>query len=64
MGAFSRPALQQQASTELKTDPERNNVGRTKTDESLCAMRHMGGMTGQNVIARLADQYPDYIITH
>ena len=27
-------------------------------------MRHMGGMTGQNVIARLAGQYPDYIITH
>ena len=27
-------------------------------------MCHMGGMTGQNVIARLAGQYPDYIITH
>jgi len=39
-------------------------VGRTKAKESLCAMCHMGGMTGQNVIARLAGQYPDYIITH
>jgi cytochrome c553 len=54
---------QKQAKNNFKTDPQRIKAGAAKAEESLCAMCHMGGMSGQNEIPRLAGQHPDYIIT-
>ena len=54
---------QKQVRSTFQADPQRIKAGAAKADESLCAMCHMGGMTGQNEIPRLAGQHPDYIIT-
>ena len=56
-------ASQKQARTGFKAEPERIKAGAAKAEESLCAMCHMGGMSGQNEIPRLAGQHPDYVIT-
>lgn len=51
-----------QKKNNFKSDPQRIKAGAAKAEESLCAMCHMGGMSGQNEIPRLAGQHPDYII--
>ena len=56
-------AAQKQARTGFKAEPERIKAGAAKAEESLCAMCHMGGMTGQNEIPRLAGQHPEYIMS-
>ncbi len=55
-------ASQKQQRSTFKADPQRIKAGAAKAEESLCAMCHMGGMSGQNEIPRLAGQNPDYII--
>ena len=54
---------QKQLRSTFKSDPQRIKAGAAKADESLCAMCHMGGMSGQNEIPRLAGQHPEYIVT-
>jgi cytochrome c553 len=56
-------AAQKQVRTGFKAEPERIKAGAAKAEESLCAMCHMGGMTGQNEIPRLAGQHPEYIMS-
>ena len=54
---------QKQVRSTFKSDPQRVKAGAAKAEESLCAMCHMGGMSGQNEIPRLAGQHPEYIVT-
>lgn len=54
---------QKQSKVAFTPDPQRIKAGAAKADESLCAMCHMGGMSGQNEIPRLAGQHPEYILT-
>ena len=54
---------QKQQRSTFTSDPQRIKAGAAKAEESLCAMCHMGGMSGQNEIPRLAGQHPDYITT-
>ena len=55
-------ASQKQQRSTFKADPERIKAGAAKAEESLCAMCHMGGMSGQNEIPRVAGQHPDYVL--
>ena len=56
-------ASQKQARTGFKPDQAKVTAGAKKAEESLCAMCHMGGMSGQNEVPRLAGQHPEYIVT-
>lgn len=55
-------AAQKAASIDFKPDPEKVQLGAKKSDETLCAMCHLGGLRGQNEIPRLAGQQPDYVM--
>src|SRR5882672_6625245 len=46
----------------FKADAARVARGRKKADEVLCTMCHLGGLSGQNEIPRVAGQYPEYVI--
>ncbi len=46
----------------FKADAERVARGRKKAEEVLCTMCHLGGMSGQNEIPRVAGQHPEYVI--
>jgi cytochrome c553 len=46
----------------FKTDDAKIKLGKAKTDETLCTMCHMGGLSGQNEIPRLAGQQYEYIV--
>jgi cytochrome c553 len=46
----------------FKADDAKIKLGKAKVDETLCAMCHMGGLSGQNEIPRLAGQQYDYIV--
>ena len=46
----------------FKADAARVARGRKKADEVLCTMCHLGGMSGQNEIPRVAGQHPEYVI--
>ena len=37
-------------------------LGKAKADETLCAMCHLGGFSGQNEIPRVAGQQYDYVM--
>lgn len=56
-------ASQKQQRSTFKADPQRIKAGAAKAEESLCAMCHMGGMSGQNEIPRVAGQHPDYVLS-
>ena len=56
-------ASQKQQRSTFKPDPQRVKAGAAKAEESLCAMCHMGGMSGQNEIPRVAGQHPDYVLS-
>ena len=45
------------------TDDAKVLLGKTKADETLCAMCHLGGFSGQNEIPRVAGQQYDYVMT-
>ncbi len=53
---------QKQVRTGFKTDPARVKAGAAKAEESLCAMCHLGGMSGQNEVPRVAGQHPEYVL--
>lgn len=56
-------ASQKQQRSTFAADPKRIKAGAAKAEESLCAMCHMGGMSGQNEIPRVAGQHPDYVLS-
>ena len=45
-----------------KTDEGKVKLGKAKADETLCAMCHLGGFSGQNEIPRVAGQQYDYVV--
>lgn len=53
---------QKPAATAFKPDPARVAKGKSKSDETLCTMCHLGGFTGQNEIPRVAGQQHDYVV--
>lgn len=44
------------------TDEAKVLLGKAKADETLCAMCHLGGFSGQNEIPRVAGQQYDYVM--
>jgi cytochrome c553 len=55
-------SAQKPAAPAFKPDPARAARGKTKADETLCTMCHLGGFIGQNEIPRVAGQQYDYIL--
>lgn len=55
-------AAQKPIAINFKPDPDKVQLGAKKSDETLCAMCHLGGLKGQNEIPRLAGQQPDYVM--
>lgn len=55
-------AAQKARPTAFKADPARAARGKTKADETLCTMCHLGGFTGQNEIPRVAGQHYEYFV--
>jgi cytochrome c553 len=52
---------QKQAAGRFKADPSKVEAGGKKSDEVLCPMCHLGSLTGQNEIPRLAGQHYAYL---
>src|SRR6266705_2279778 len=48
----------------FKSDAARVARGKKKAEEVLCTMCHLGGLSGQNEIPRVAGQHPEYVINH
>jgi cytochrome c553 len=46
----------------FKADAARVARGKKKAEEVLCTMCHLGGLSGQNEIPRVAGQHPEYVI--
>jgi len=46
----------------FRPDAARVARGRKKAEEVLCTMCHLGGLSGQNEIPRVAGQHPEYVI--
>ena len=55
-------AAQPARPSNFKTDDAKVRLGKAKADETLCAMCHLGGFSGQNEIPRVAGQQYDYVI--
>ena len=55
-------AAQQPKPSTFKTDETKVRLGKAKADETLCAMCHLGGFSGQNEIPRVAGQQYDYVV--
>lgn len=55
-------AAQMPTALSFKPDPEKVQLGAKKSEETLCAMCHLGGLKGQNEIPRLAGQQPEYVM--
>jgi cytochrome c553 len=46
----------------FKADESKIKLGKAKSDETLCAMCHLGGFAGQNEIPRVAGQRYEYVV--
>jgi len=55
-------AAQTARPSSYKTDDGKVRLGKAKADETLCAMCHLGGFSGQNEIPRVAGQQYDYVV--
>jgi cytochrome c553 len=55
-------AAQPAKPSSFKTDETKVKLGKAKADETLCAMCHLGGFSGQNEIPRVAGQQYEYVI--
>src|ERR1700704_1543403 len=55
-------AAQKPKPVAFRTDAARVARGRKKAEETLCTMCHLGGLSGQNEIPRVAGQHPDYVV--
>ena len=54
-------AAQKQLPIKFQADPAKVAAGRTKSEQVLCPMCHLGEFVGQNEIPRVAGQHPQYI---
>jgi cytochrome c553 len=55
-------AAQKPVPIQFDADPAKVAAGRTKSQETLCTMCHLGEFSGQNEVPRVAGQQPAYII--
>ena len=55
-------AAQTARPSSFKADDAKVRLGKAKADETLCAMCHLGGFSGQNEIPRVAGQQYDYVV--
>lgn len=55
-------AAQPAKPSSFKTDDAKVKLGKAKADETLCAMCHLGGFSGQNEIPRVAGQQYEYVV--
>jgi len=55
-------AAQKPKPVTFRADAARVARGKKKADEVLCTMCHLGGLSGQNEIPRVAGQHPEYVI--
>jgi cytochrome c553 len=55
-------AAQKPAAQQYKVDAAKATLGKTKADETLCTMCHLGGFLGQNESPRVAGQNYEYIV--
>jgi len=55
-------AAQMAKPSSFKADEAKIKLGKAKADETLCTMCHLGGLSGQNEIPRLAGQQYDYLV--
>jgi cytochrome c553 len=55
-------AAQPAKPSNFKTDDTKVSRGKAKADETLCAMCHLGGFSGQNEIPRVAGQQYEYVV--
>lgn len=55
-------AAQKPIASTYKVDAARVAAGRSKAEEVLCTMCHLGGFAGQNEIPRVAGQHYAYIV--
>ena len=55
-------AAQKPKPVAFRTDAARVARGRKKAEETLCTMCHLGGLSGQNEIPRVAGQHPEYVV--
>jgi cytochrome c553 len=46
----------------FKADEAKIKLGKAKSDETLCAMCHLGGFAGQNEIPKVAGQQYEYVV--
>jgi cytochrome c553 len=55
-------AAQTAKPSSFKADAAKIRKGKAKADETLCAMCHLGGFSGQNEIPKVAGQQYEYIV--
>lgn len=55
-------AAQKARPSGFKADEAKVRLGKTKSEEHLCSMCHLGGFSGQNEIPRVAGQQYGYIV--
>jgi cytochrome c553 len=55
-------AAQTAKPSSFQADPSKVKLGKAKADETLCAMCHLGGFSGQNEIPKVAGQQYEYVV--
>jgi cytochrome c553 len=55
-------ATQKPPSQSYAADTGKSRLGKSKADETLCTMCHLGGFAGQNEIPKVAGQNYAYIV--
>src|SRR5688572_8548137 len=55
-------AKQKPPGQKFATSAEKVRLGKTKSDETLCTMCHLGGFAGQNEVPRVAGQNYEYVV--
>ncbi len=55
-------AAQKAKPSTFQSDENKIRLGKAKADETLCAMCHLGGFSGQNEIPRVAGQQYEYVV--
>lgn len=55
-------AAQKAKPSTFQADENKIRLGKAKADETLCAMCHLGGFSGQNEIPRVAGQQYEYVV--
>jgi cytochrome c553 len=55
-------AAQTAKPSSFKADAAKIRKGKAKADETLCAMCHLGGFSGQNEIPKVAGQQYEYVV--